>query len=66
MRRKDHATQEDIEEHADTWMNVIDEISFADYNLFSEKSVPICKPSLNAANFNMESTQFAFWVTFAK
>ena len=33
MRRKDHATQADIAEHADTQMNIIDEISFADYDL---------------------------------
>ena len=33
MKRKDHATQADIAEHADTRMNIIDEISFADYDL---------------------------------
>ena len=33
MKRKDHATQEDIEEHADTRVNIINEISFADYDL---------------------------------
>ena len=65
MKRKDHATQADIAEHADTQMNIIDEISFADTILFWGKLVPIYKPSLNAANFNTVSTQSVFWVTFA-
>ena len=33
MKRKDHAPQADIDEHADTQMTIIDEISFADYDL---------------------------------
>ena len=38
MRKKDHATQEDIDAHTDTRLNIIDEISFADYDAVLAKT----------------------------
>ena len=65
MRRKDHATQADIDEHADTRMNIIDEISFADYDLVLGKVSANLQAFTECREFHRESTQSAFWVTFA-
>ena len=65
MKRKDHATQEDIEEHADTRMNIIDEISFADYDLVLGKVSANLQAFTECREINSDSTQSAFWVTFA-
>jgi hypothetical protein len=38
MEKQDYATQEDIIAHADTRLNIIDEISFADYDCVLAKT----------------------------
>ena len=61
LQKNDHATQADLEDFADTRMNIIDEISFANLDVMTKISANL-KMFTECQEFQYGRIPICFWV----